>query len=261
MYKRTYPINERCFDELNDRSAYFLGLLYADGRCTLENKVRLWVSEKDKGILLRYRDFLQTNSRPIKNKLLDGKQYFGLDFRSWRVHNKIKEYELTLRKEKRHRLNIKLLQPEVRRHFVRGIFDGDGGFYVDKRGYMFAEITGHKPLLKDLKNILVLDNVIEKNKHIVKNGSIFRIRFGAKETLLLGQYMYNNAKDFIERKNSIYRNHVERLNELAEKKVLSLKRQSRYNKDTDLRPVQNWNKGKQEEFALRKKFKCSCSCK
>lgn len=67
--------------------------------------------------------------------------------------------------------------------------------------------------------------------------------------------------NFIERKNSIYRNHVERLNELAEKNVLSLKRQSRYNKDIDLRPVQNWNKGKQEEFSLRKKFKCSCSCK
>lgn len=24
------------------------------------------------------------------------------------------------------------------------------------------------------------------------------------------------------------------------------------------RPVQSWNKGKQEEFSLRKKFKCSC---
>ena len=25
-----------------------------------------------------------------------------------------------------------------------------------------------------------------------------------------------------------------------------------------LRPVQGWNKGKQEEFAMRNKFKCSC---
>ena len=25
-----------------------------------------------------------------------------------------------------------------------------------------------------------------------------------------------------------------------------------------LRPVQSWNKGKQEEFSLRKKFQCSC---
>ena len=25
-----------------------------------------------------------------------------------------------------------------------------------------------------------------------------------------------------------------------------------------LRPVQSWNKGKQEEFAMRKKFKCCC---
>lgn len=28
-----------------------------------------------------------------------------------------------------------------------------------------------------------------------------------------------------------------------------------------LTPVQHWNKGKKEEFSLRKNFKCSCSCK
>lgn len=27
-----------------------------------------------------------------------------------------------------------------------------------------------------------------------------------------------------------------------------------------LRPVQSWNKGKKEEFAMRKKFKAECSC-
>ena len=27
-----------------------------------------------------------------------------------------------------------------------------------------------------------------------------------------------------------------------------------------LRPVQNWNKGKKEEFSLRKKFKAECPC-
>lgn len=26
-----------------------------------------------------------------------------------------------------------------------------------------------------------------------------------------------------------------------------------------LRPVQGWNKGKQEEFAMRKNFKCTCN--
>ena len=27
-----------------------------------------------------------------------------------------------------------------------------------------------------------------------------------------------------------------------------------------LRPVQSWNKGKKEEFSLRKKFKAECKC-
>ena len=53
-------------------------------------------------------------------------------------------------------------------------------------------------------------------------------------------------------------------------KIAELKRLKGYAKGTPcevfsrvvgyLRPVQNWNKGKKEEFALRKNIKLSCGC-
>lgn len=213
LFKRKYPINERVFDNITPESAYWIGFLYADGACANENKIRLWQQIKDLDVLRKFKNFLQTGSRPIKRKEQDGFVYAGLEVRSWRLHNKLKPYEVTFNKHLRHRVHVDLLQKDVRRHFIRGIFDGDGCFYVDKRGYLFAEITGYKPLLRDIKNCLVSDGIIKDTKNLVKNGkTIFRIRFSAREALLLGDYIYKGAVSFMDRKYYLYKHHVERLN-------------------------------------------------
>lgn len=261
MGKRIYPLNEKVFDNINNVNAYWIGLLYADGACTSENKIRLWLSKKDERTIHQFRNFLQTPDRPIKERMSDyggvgeKRPYVGLDVRSWRMHNKIKKYELTVRKEKRRRLHIELLQPEIRRHFIRGLFDGDGGFYVDKRGYLFAEITGYTPVLKDVKNILVLDEITSANKKIVKNGkTVHRIRLSAGDTLKLCDYMYADAEHYMRRKYNMYKLHAERLNKLGGK--LSLKRQSKLvsNDELVLRPISQWNQGKSVEWKERITF-------
>ncbi len=228
MVKRKYPINEQMFDKINNKSAYWLGFLYADGNCTTENRIRLQLSLKDKDVLNKFRNFMQSNTRPIKLKDNNGYPACHFGFRSWRVHNRVKVYELTQRKEKRHRLHPDLLQKGIRQHFIRGYFDGDGSFYVDKRGYLFAEITGYKPVIRDIKNCLVSDGIISEKKKIVKNGpTVVRLRLSASEAVLLGKYLYKDAFYFADRKHTIYKNHVERLNNLTENR-LSLMRQSKY---------------------------------
>lgn len=257
MLKRIYPINQNKFDEINNDSAYWIGLLYADGNCTCENKIRLYLSSKDEDIIRKFRDWLQTNDRPIKRKIQNGSQVSAFEFRSWRIHNKLKQFELTSRKEQRHRLDIALLQPEIRRQFVRGYFDGDGCFTIDKRGYLYTEITGYMNLLMDIKNILVFDNIISEHHKIVKNGSIFRIRLCASDSIVFGNYIYSDARYYMDRKYNLFKYHAERLNNLMEKGKLSLKRQSASLKDSELdfRPVSNWNIGKRQEFKDRLEFK------
>lgn len=81
---------------------------------------------------------------------------------------------------------------------------------------MFAEITGYKPLIKDIKNILVADKIIKDTKNIVKNGSIVRIRLSATDTLKLGEYLYKDYPNIYrcDRKYNTYKVHAERLNNL-----------------------------------------------
>jgi len=261
MGKRIYPLNEKVFDVVNPVNAYWIGLLYADGACTSENKIRLWLAKKDERTIHQFRNFLQTSQRPIKERMSayggvgEKRPYVGLDVRSWRIHNKIRKYELTVRKENRRELHIDLLQPEIRRHFIRGLFDGDGGFYVDKRGYLFAEITGYLPVLRSVKSILVLDNITTEKKKIVKNGkNVHRIRLSAGDTLKLAEYMYEGALHYMRRKYNMYKLHAERLNKLGGK--LSLKRQSGVVKADDLvmRPISQWNEGKSTEWKERITF-------
>ena len=218
--RRKYSLDEKVFDNINEESSYWLGFLYGDGSCTNENKVRITISQKDKDLLISFRDFIKSINRPIKEKItkINGKEYYGshLEFRSWRIHNAIKKYELTKIKSKRGRLHIDFLQPEIRRHFIRGLFDADGTFYYDGKNKqkLFSEITGQKSLLKDIKNILVLDNVIRDNKKIVKNGSIFRIRMAAEDTIKLINYIYKgNPKYKLKRKFNLAKSYRERLNE------------------------------------------------
>jgi hypothetical protein len=116
---------------------------------------------------------------------------------------------------------------------------------------MFVEITGFLPLLFDIKNILVLEGIVNDGKKIVKNGSIFRIRLCASETINFAQYIYKDAKDYIRRKYNSYKSHAERLKISGRLNTLS----DSLPEEGDLRPVSNWNNGKQQEFKERKILK------
>lgn len=216
MTLRKYQLDEKVFDNLTLDSAYWLGYLWGDGNCTMENKVRLAVSYSDRDILYQFRDFIKSNDRPIRDFILDGRQYSKLELRSWRIHNKIKYYGLTLRKDSRGRLPVDLLQYEEGRAFIRGLFDADGTFYYDgiHKNHLFAEISGYMPVLKDVKQLLVSAKVINEKKKIVKNGKIFRIRLAMKDTLKFIEYLYeDNPKYYLRRKYGIAKSYLERLNE------------------------------------------------
>lgn len=217
---KKYNIDERVFDTLSPSSAYWLGYLYGDGNCTCENKIRFHLSYSDVDILYQFRDFIKSSDRPIRDYIRNEHQYAKLEFRSWRVHNKIKLYGLTQKKENRGRLHVSLLQRECAKHFIRGLFDADGSFYYDgkHKNHLFSEITGYMPVLKDIKNILTLEGVVSDGKKIVKNGSIFRIRMAKADTIKLISYLYGDSPTyFLRRKYGIAKSYLERLNETRQK--------------------------------------------
>lgn len=247
--KRKYKLNEQVWDTLTPELAYWVGFLYGDGNCTQENKVRIQIQWSDREHLFAFRNFLGSDDRPVKEIITDRCHNAALEFRSWKVHNIIKRYDLTKRKNERGRLHASLLQKPVVKSFILGLFDADGSFYYggQHKNYLYAELTGIMPLLIDIKNILVEEKIIPASKHIVKNGSIFRLRFAKSDTIKLANYLYGDNPPYrLKRKYGMVKNYLDRLNEITDKEATV---ENKYH-----RPVESQNKGKQGEFAERKFF-------
>lgn len=219
MYKRKYELNEEVFDEVNSESAYWIGYLYGDGNCTNENKIRVCCAEKDKELVINFRNFIQCIKKPIKHFLNNGRYpTVSFEIRSWKIKKALAKYELTQRKEQRGAVHIDLLQDEIARDFVRGLFDADGCFYYDglHKNNLYAEITGNMPVLKSIKSILVRHKIIDEGKKIVSNGSVFRIRLAKSDCLKLIKFMYEGKpRYFLKRKYGLARSYLDRLNEMT----------------------------------------------
>ena len=256
--KRIYKLNETIFDKLTPDVAYWLGFMYGDSNCTCENKIRFALADKDYSQLVRFRNFIGNDEKPIKRFESNGKPCCGFEFRSWKIHNKLAIYQITKRKENRGRLHIDLLQDSFAPHFIRGLFDADGSFYYDglHKNNLFAEITGHMAVLKDVKNILTRFNVISVKKKIVKNGSVFRIRLAKEDTIKLISFMYaDSPRYFLSRKYGMAKDYLDRLNDTALKDEATVEKY--------YRPMSEYNVGKRQEHADRKLFveeKAVCSC-
>ena len=220
-FKRKYALNEKAFDEVNSSSAYWIGYLYGDGNCTRENRIRLCCSEKDKDILFSFRDFVSCVEKPIKDFMAAGK-YPSCSFEviSWKIKKTLSKYGLTKPKKDRGLLHIDLMQDNVAKDFVRGLFDADGSFYYDglHKNNLFAEITGYLPVMKSLKSILLRHKVISEKKKITSNGKVFRIRLAQADCLRLIDFMYGEKpRYFLKRKYGLAKSYLDRLNETTHK--------------------------------------------
>ena len=223
-FKRKYTLNESCFDTLDEKTAYWIGFLYGDGNCTTENKVRVAVQWSDREHLFALRSFINSLDRPIKEKTdnFRNTHIANFEFRSWKIHNALKRYNLTKIKSERGRLPFYLLQPGIRQKFLLGLWDADGSFYYDCKNpnKVFSEVTGYMPILKDVKNILVEDKIISEKKKIVRNGSVFRIRLAKEDTLKLIKYLYGDFTSYsLKRKAVFVKQYYERLNTQTDKNI------------------------------------------
>ena len=206
----------------------------------------------DRELLFSFRNFVGSEDRPVKEVTRERCHNASFEFRSWKIHNLLNKYELTKRKDSRGRLHFSLLQPEIRKHFIRGLMDADGSFYYQTKSKdLHSELTGFKPLLKDIKNVLVEDGIINETKNIVKNGSVFRIRLAKQDTIKLIDYLYDGKQELkykLNRKYALATQYRERLNDIDTDGVSDSPQ--KYH-----RPISSFNVGKQGEHSERVQFK------
>lgn len=204
---RAYRLNEERFLSVSDEeTAYWLGFLFADGS-VVNNVLKIGLSAKDEDHLYKLREFLGSNqplyAQKSKNictlaigskKLVDNLVSLGCTPR--------KTFTLTYPRE---------MPKHLDKHFIRGLFDGDGsiGIYdrIDNRKtttYFYKELKfrlcGTKSILLSIQVRLEEELGIITSVKPFKNIYMLYInRFpDVKKSL---DYLYGNATIYLTRKH------------------------------------------------------------
>jgi len=225
--KRINVINQDFFDIINtEEKAYWLGFLYADGCIYLQNHERknnricsqyvlkIGISKKDEIHLQKFADIFNVklhyrqNGNSIESYVQIYDEY---------LYNRL--YELGMRNR-----NLNIIKNNVSndlfRHFIRGLFDGDGCITI------FSQKQKHKDIVyireqciisfacfsygfaNDLQDIICNEIKLLKNKIVKhKNSSCWYPSWGAKQDIKsFKDWLYNDATVCLDRKKQKFDN-------------------------------------------------------
>lgn len=212
-------LNELLFDAINNEaSAYFLGLLYADGNVYLRKAngiptISLTLQERDKSILEAFRELIAPKHKLHlrKSKIETQQDQFRLAFSSQLIGDQLKKLGCIPRKSLALQFPIEQIPNNQLRHFVRGYFDGDGciSYYQRKSGYKayLASFASTKDFCEALQGVLgEMLNLCGGIYTRKTNGITSELTIGGNhQVLTLMKWMYDDSEFFVKRKRDKYK--------------------------------------------------------
>ena len=205
-------LNYNAFSEWNEFTAYVVGFVLADGHIridpeTNEKILQIQVSSRNRELLeliasgLDYKGTIGDSRRrnasriDIRNKkIVDDLVSKGIPF-----HDKTHEASFP------NELPLPLL-----RHFVRGVFDGDGSAYLDQT-YLAFELLGTKKLLSAIqeKCAYFLGHVsIYDRSRSKKGANVHCIKTKGRKAVELFAWLYQDATIYFHKKYNIYSRYI-----------------------------------------------------
>ena len=197
--KRRNPnLKENYFESIdsNDK-AYWLGWIVSDGAITNQPEkskyqLELTIKQEDDYIL-----YLLEKDLGIEHRIYPSQEiYSRFSLGSKKIIQDLEKLGIT--QNKSFTVKVPTFDPKYNSHFLRGLFDGDGGFTVYTRatGQFCKEfsICGNEYVISWALNTLTTDIPNLKKNSISKERTIKRIRwFSEKDIILLRDYLYKDC--------------------------------------------------------------------
>lgn len=212
--RRKFKVNDDFFNKINsEQSAYFLGLLYADGNVSSsDNRILIRLQERDKEILDKLNELIYLDrDRPLLYERRKDKNPTFSNTYCFSVQSSVMKRDLIklgCHPNKKQTLRFPTFDQvprEYMRHFLRGFFDGDGNIY-----YTISEGKYLRPILRFFSNETLSNQIYEfLNCELSLKASIFSDprtlswtcrTTGQKNISMFYTYFYNGASLFLERK-------------------------------------------------------------
>lgn len=208
---RAYKCNEDVFQKIDSQEkAYLLGIIFSDG--CIFNKRCLNISSKDEELIHWCKNIIES-SAPIHKY----KNYFSFIISNKSIYGSLQKLGVIERKSWEE-YSLPKIRNNLKRHFIRGIFDGDGSFYIDNREkykYLCASFTcNSKKFLKEIRDWLEKRGITTQNIRFDEkdsNKGSWQLRISKKNSIRkFGNNLYRKANFFLPRKyrifNSFYKN-------------------------------------------------------
>ena len=199
---RKYNLNECFFDNINEKSAYWLGFLYADGYVRMKNgksgELKLKLKDTDKSHIEKFLKDLDCE-KPIKCGVDGNSKFCSVTVYSNILVNRL--FELGCVNNKTFKITFPEINNKFMCHFIRGYFDGDGSICKVKGKWNRVSIAGNQNFIESLNKYL-LDYEIYKIK-IYTQGKIKILSItNVTDILKFKKIIYNNSTVFLERKKN-----------------------------------------------------------
>lgn len=208
---KTHEVDEKFFDKINSESkSYFLGLLFSDGYVS-NNGHRVNLTLNDRGILESLKQLLKTN-RP----LYIYKKCHILIINNEKIHQRLIKLGIPPKKSWQE-LSLPAIPTKLMQHFLRGVYDGDGSFYISKIAhgkhiYLCSSLTcSSHQFLEQIKQFLEkkLKITFNKIRFDTKGNGIgsYQLRLSRKDDIKkFSDYLYKNSNYYLKRKCSFVKN-------------------------------------------------------
>ncbi len=212
--KGSYYLNERYFEKINtSNKAYWLGFIAADG-CVGTGKgnmvLSIELSRKDRKHLEKLKEEVKYEG-PIYDRKITIKNYKikKYNYPTYYLSNlQICNYKMVedlakhgIMKNKTKILKRPNIDEKYYRHWIRGLFDGDGSIYMRKGKVLCGNFFGTKDVMEFVVENIPGTNTISKEKSCFG----WRHSFGGNGTSKkIYDYMYKYSRVCLDRKKEIF---------------------------------------------------------
>lgn len=184
------------FKKNDEYSNYFLGLLLTDGNIDKRGRIRLSLNSNDESLIISFRNWVSPKSKITRTlQKLNNSYISSVSF----TNKESLEYLSKVGNFVNKSFQAKLYIP-INYHILRGILDGDGGFYRQNKKGLKIQICGKSENLMDQIVSFLKKEGFHPFKRRTTRGLIEVGLCRYTEVLKCGEAIYNSASIFMKRK-------------------------------------------------------------
>lgn len=214
--KNRYVISNEDYFKMIDteNKACFLGLLFADGYVGNENQIVITLKNVYNAIDILNTLISEIGSNmdikvvSVKNSFKTNNTFVKLSFSNKNINLALKKLGLGNHKEtSRMSIPNEIINNNLESHFIRGLYDGDGSFYIKNKNMKTPQkaiaFMGNSILLTEVKKILEYNLQLNDTKirQSTNSNKISELRYGGnKQISRISEYLYKNAHIYLNHK-------------------------------------------------------------